>query len=143
MDTQICNCCGFVKSLIDYEWQINRPNPRKTCTECRYKRRNIKEENSRSRDYKKQYYANRKDKIRQNWERAVYGASKEEIGILECMICKSTKRLCIDHCHSSGKIRGILCSKCNTGLGMFRDSPEFLTKAAEYLVDGPHFQLVK
>jgi hypothetical protein len=41
--------------------------------------------------------------------------------------------LAVDHCHESGKIRGLLCSKCNTGLGLLRDSKELLRKAIQYL----------
>ena len=44
---------------------------------------------------------------------------------------KST--LYIDHCHKTGKVRGLLCSLCNNGLGNFRDSDELLNKAVEYL----------
>ena len=39
----------------------------------------------------------------------------------------------IDHCHATGKVRGLLCRDCNIGLGMFKDNPEILIKAAEYL----------
>lgn len=50
-----------------------------------------------------------------------------------CEICGTTEKLCIDHCHASKKFRGTLCTRCNTGLGMFRDSAEFLRIAATYL----------
>lgn len=55
-----------------------------------------------------------------------------------CAICKSaTPKKALnwhtDHCHSSGKVRGILCHGCNTGLGMFEDRPESLVSAANYL----------
>lgn len=48
------------------------------------------------------------------------------------------KRLAVDHCHASEKngqlkIRGLLCHRCNQGLGAFRDNPNYLRKAAEYL----------
>lgn len=39
----------------------------------------------------------------------------------------------IDHCHNGGHVRGLLCSACNTGLGQFKDRPEVLRAAADYL----------
>lgn len=43
------------------------------------------------------------------------------------------KSAVIDHCHESGKVRGILCSLCNTGLGSFKDDINFLSNAVQYL----------
>ncbi len=59
-----------------------------------------------------------------------------------CAICKdrgkSEEALHIDHCHSSGKVRGLLCKRCNTALGYFDDRAELLREAANYLEhDGP------
>lgn len=42
-------------------------------------------------------------------------------------------RAALDHCHKTGKLRGILCGYCNRGLGLFQDSPEKLRLAAKYL----------
>lgn len=52
-----------------------------------------------------------------------------------CTICgkKPKRRLHIDHCHSTGKFRALLCNSCNTGLGMFRDNPAILRAAIQYL----------
>lgn len=56
-----------------------------------------------------------------------------------CAICKSrissarTSRLYVDHCHSTMKVRGLLCSSCNHGLGLFKDSPSLLKRAINYL----------
>lgn len=54
-----------------------------------------------------------------------------------CAICKQpnqTKRdWHIDHCHTTGKVRGILCHYCNTGLGQFKDNKGYLLNAIEYL----------
>lgn len=43
--------------------------------------------------------------------------------------------LVIDHCHTKGTVRGLLCSKCNTGIGFFNDDPESLRNAIRYLDD--------
>lgn len=52
-----------------------------------------------------------------------------------CKICSraTTKRLAVDHCHETGVVRGLLCTSCNTGLGLFAERPELLVKAAAYL----------
>lgn len=59
-----------------------------------------------------------------------------------CVICgdpprpdgvHASARLHVDHDHTSGKIRGLLCGPCNSGLGLFRDHPGLLQKAIEYL----------
>jgi hypothetical protein len=55
-----------------------------------------------------------------------------------CKICNShkdlfKKALCVDHCHSTGKIRGLLCDDCNVGLGKYKDQEELMIKAANYL----------
>lgn len=46
---------------------------------------------------------------------------------------KEVKRLAVDHCHKTGKIRGLLCTNCNHGLGKFKDNPMLLQKALDYL----------
>ena len=55
-----------------------------------------------------------------------------------CAICRTSfndARLHIDHCHTTGRIRGLLCSRCNQGLGFFKDDPNLFTNAAKYLKD--------
>lgn len=50
-----------------------------------------------------------------------------------CDVCGGEENLHVDHCHTSGDIRGLLCRNCNTGLGLFKDSEKSLYKAIEYL----------
>lgn len=55
-----------------------------------------------------------------------------------CAICGSRQsrgfeRLCVDHCHDTGQIRGLLCHRCNTGIGLFVSDYSLLEAAAHYL----------
>lgn len=50
-------------------------------------------------------------------------------------IGKGCMDICVvDHCHSTGKIRGILCQTCNRGLGLFKDNSKVLQKASDYIL---------
>ena len=51
----------------------------------------------------------------------------------KCKICKCSKSLVIDHDHKTGKVRSLLCHRCNSGLGFFDDNPKFLESASTYL----------
>lgn len=53
-----------------------------------------------------------------------------------CAICAKPpvdRRLAVDHCHTTGTIRGLLCVLCNTALGKFKDDPRLLQSAINYL----------
>lgn len=53
-----------------------------------------------------------------------------------CKICNvETTGLVVDHCHNSGEVRGLLCGNCNKGLGLFKDSPERMERAAKYILE--------
>jgi hypothetical protein len=73
-----------------------------------------------------------------------YGISQDQYNVLFerqsgcCAICKTHQRtlhrkLAVDHDHHTGKVRGLLCAKCNCGLGNFNDNLNVLMKAALYL----------
>lgn len=57
--------------------------------------------------------------------------SKEQRGL--CKICNIEPATHLDHCHTTGAIRGLLCTRCNTGLGMFLDNTDNLKAAIDYL----------
>lgn len=74
-----------------------------------------------------------------------YGINLEEYQELinlqdnSCAICftsfenMSSNKIHVDHCHKNNKVRGILCSKCNKGLGLFKDNTQTIEKAIKYL----------
>lgn len=73
-----------------------------------------------------------------------YGITLEQIDFLTnkqqgvCAICgKKSKTLCIDHCHRTSVVRGLLCHHCNRALGFFKDSPTILQSAINYLNSPP------
>jgi hypothetical protein len=57
-----------------------------------------------------------------------------------CAICKQPcareRRLSVDHCHSTGRVRGLLCQNCNAAIGMFKDDTALLFRAIDYLSGG-------
>jgi hypothetical protein len=70
----------------------------------------------------------------------VYGISLADYDLMlarqrgVCAICKrSDQVLCVDHCHATGKVRGLLCAKCNSTLGFCDDDPKRLLAAIAYL----------
>lgn len=77
------------------------------------------------------------------WDRHLRSKYGMEAGQWDAMLREQSGRcLCcgdplveprVDHCHATGRVRGLLCPQCNTGLGHFRDDPERLRLGIEYL----------
>lgn len=76
----------------------------------------------------------RAQNLRQN-----YGLSAEAFASLvraqgnRCAICGTREPTCVDHCHSTLRVRGVLCRPCNVGIGQFRDDAKLLLAAARYV----------
>ena len=87
------------------------------------------------------YLKNRKDSVRKWYLKTTYGLTPEQYDELysknngKCHICLEKKDyyLHVDHNHSTGEIRGLLCNNCNRALGLFKDSKESLLRAIKYL----------
>lgn len=68
-----------------------------------------------------------------------YGITHTEFEEMEarqnksCAICGDVVKLAVDHNHKTGKVRGLLCLRCNWGIGHLRDNPEILQSAINYL----------
>ena len=96
----------------------------------------------RRKDYNSAWHkANPKDRqqykdYRRAWR---YGLSPEQYQSMVdaqkgiCCLCEVRPIQVIDHCHKTGKARGLLCRQCNAGIGLLSDSQELLEKAAKYV----------
>lgn len=85
-------------------------------------------------NYKKNPEVRRKSTLKRK-----YGISEEQAQNLvsgqagKCEVCNFREARCVDHDHNTGKVRGLLCKQCNAGLGLFKDSTEWLLNAVRYL----------
>ena len=138
---KVCKNCSLELPLDRFEQRKDRPSIRAVCKTCRNNSRDKVKENLRHREYSKERRKLFPDKVRESWERTRYGVCKSNFNYQECWICGSTDKLCIDHCHTTGKPRGLLCTLCNTALGYFKDDTNKMAKAIKYLHTGPHYEL--
>ena len=126
----------------------------KVCTKCKVEKpldefyRNKKQKDGRRASCKECYYspeqeAARNLKARYGITLAEYDTMLEQQGGC-CKVCRTTDsggkgRFHVDHNHTTGKVRGLLCSGCNKGLGHLQDSPDVLLKALAYLLEQGHY----
>lgn len=95
----------------------------------------------------RKYHAENRERLNEyaRWQRfqRKYGVSKDQYVVMlasqehQCKICDrpliNQGRVCIDHSHKTNKVRGILCDRCNRGIGLLQDNPTVLNKAAQYI----------
>lgn len=136
--TRLCTGCGVEKPLSAFAIrQTHRPGkPVSQCTQCKveYNRKR------REQDKTGVYEIERKSKMKKMYGISIgdYDRMLEEQGG-GCAICgvkvpsERTKYFTVDHCHTTGKVRGLLCTKCNRALGMFNDNPQRVQNAVNYL----------
>ena len=129
---KVCGNCNEAKTLDQFS-----PRTRATdgldysCKTCN---------NKKGREWRSE----NKEKMTDANLRTKYGISLEDKReMLEdqdwcCAICLKGLPLigrdsCVDHCHETNEVRGILCKNCNNALGLFADNPDSLTRAANYI----------
>ena len=90
------------------------------------------------------YYQKNREKIEGKRLERVYGITMEDYNMLFdaqdgcCALCDThatelSKRLLVDHCHESGEIRGLLCTRCNSAIAQLGDNEEGMRKALDYM----------
>lgn len=116
-----CSCCGAEKNGSDFSRDRGAADGLyQACRDCQAER-------VRASKYR-----------RFGYKRGDYGKMLASQGG-KCAICHrdesdSRRSLHVDHCHETGHIRGLLCGRCNTAIGLFEHSPRGLRRAADYIV---------
>lgn len=141
MSLKSCTKCGQSKPMADFHLYASG-KPKSWCKVCqlaymRDKRRDIPKVTKA--------VIKRRERLKEK-----FGITEQEYDAMlvaqhgVCAICGMPERkiirgvvppLAVDHCHTTGNVRGLLCHACNIGLGMFRDNPGLLVKAIEYIHD--------
>lgn len=149
LDSKRCGTCGKTKSLADFNrYEKNKVDGRQPrCRECQQKsnvawrEKNRERSRARAREWNRanpEAAAEHHYKARYGITWAQYDAMFTQQGGL-CAICRrecpSGNRLAVDHDHSTGQVRALLCTPCNQGLGRFHDDMGLMERAIQYLAD--------
>jgi hypothetical protein len=87
----------------------------------------------KSKHYRKKHYLKSKFNLTENQVEALRINQNNRCPICLQQFDSIKMKHCIDHCHTTGVVRGLLCPLCNKGIGLFKDSPECMQRAIEYL----------
>lgn len=157
MEMKNCNQCKTNLPINHFETKkvhrvsidgkpIERRTRRGVCKSCRQGKilcSDIRSTGSRRGYIKGETLRNRL--LRHNISEENYNELKD-IQNSKCYTCSESlnpQNEHIDHCHTTGKVRGLLCRNCNLGLGNFKDNLEVLIKAMEYLNNPPNYELIE
>lgn|SRR5574338_54930 len=133
--TKICNTCGTERSLsVFYKDDNYSGGYRPKCTPCNNAVRRARYHNTKHTDKFQKERAHNVMKFR-------YGISLEQYNEMFerqkglCAVCKqfSDKKLCVDHDHKTGKVRSLVCDRCNRTMGACNDNSHVLKACATYL----------
>lgn len=139
--SKVCRICEVEKPHTEYYLRSNG-KVRNECKACSSK--------AASKNYKKEGVKERHREASRRSSLKRYGITQEVFDEMynnqngKCKICSTevlkigelgdlARVACVDHCHDSGKVRGILCRACNSGIGHLRDDVNILKLAIEYL----------
>ncbi len=145
-------CCGPCERVLeDQKFYIKRYKNgtvglRSYCKDCSRKERDTwrassSRDNERNKQYNKEHAAEiRGKKLANNyWPELTWQAALDKWRSMytaqngKCLFGHETTRLHVDHCHETGKVRGLLCYNCNNGIGRFKENIDVLKQVVIYL----------
>lgn len=135
------------KQQTDRKWYLKN-RQRRLASARRWQQAHKEQEKMRHRRYRLKYPSRVRAIVRRVKLYSKYGLTISQFDSLNafqeslCAICgepqsKAGKSLAVDHCHKTGRIRGLLCDRCNLVLGNVGDSTTLLTRMIEYLEVSP------
>lgn len=142
-----CTKCQTVKPLDEFgphkRMRLGRNSICKACC-AKLRREGYKKDPERYKAAKKRSEQKNPGKIRNRLLKWNHGIDADQYALMlqmqggKCAICNllktsSVPNFAVDHSHLTGRIRGLLCAKCNTALGLFQDRIDILLKAKRYL----------
>lgn len=117
MTTKICKTCGLEKSLPSFGKHKDRKlGLTDSCKQCRNEKAILDRHG-----------------LTKSQKEAMLIAQNSQCAICACYQSEINHILVVDHCHKTGKIRGLLCPECNLGIGKFKDNILNLESAIKYL----------
>ena len=137
-----CRACGVEKPLETFTKTKQRKDGLGSyCKACANERARLVYEQKRQ---DPEWYQLQQEKERDRHLRRTFGITSDEYDQMlhlqggKCAICHTTEcksgvAFAVDHCHTTGQIRGLLCRDCNTSLGKFNDDIRILRQAVRYL----------
>ncbi len=121
-----CGTCRQFRDESEFGHDPTRNQPKRTCRPCAL-------------EGQQRYIAKNREKVNLRKRLAKRGLSPEAYEVLieeqdgKCAICRRERKLDIDHCHTKGHVRALLCGPCNRALGFMDDDPALLRAGATYL----------
>jgi hypothetical protein len=127
-ECKVCTKCNVLRGFSEFNKEPrNKDGLRSWCKQCflEYRRQHHCRQSARNSHLRRKYNMTHEQYVE------MYDARDGE-----CDICGEYHiKLCIDHSHATGRVRGLLCNECNKGLGMFRDNAHIIGSAIEYLLN--------
>jgi hypothetical protein len=143
VESKPCRRCGVVHPLSNFHNDKRRPDGKVDwCKDCRraYRAEVYARDPQAAIDYQREWKRRNPHKVTEYGRRFRHGVEPDEFEALKaaqgggCAICgRDDESLKVDHCHARSVVRGLLCDRCNRGIGYFADDPARLIAAAAYV----------
>lgn len=139
----LCSCCKECSKIVRKNWLAKKDN-----IDFKNHKKWVSRNRHKLAAYNRKYINKNREMVSKKWRMQAlkykYGITYNEYCLIlekqnnTCFICKKEEgdgvRFCVDHCHKTNKVRGILCTHCNSMIGFAKDDIKILSSGIEYLI---------